>query len=90
MDRETRTVRVGEIAVELTKLEFEVLQQLMLNAGRVMPRERLLEKAWGYDFAGDTRAVDSTIKRLRAKLRVANPEADAIEAVRGVGYRARI
>ena len=49
--------------------------------------ERLLELAWGYDFAGDTRAVDSAIKRLRAKLRLACTEADSIEAVRGVGYR---
>jgi two-component system alkaline phosphatase synthesis response regulator PhoP len=47
----------------------------------------LLEQAWGYDFAGDTRAVDSAIKRLRAKLRQASAEADSIEAVRGVGYR---
>ena len=47
----------------------------------------MLELAWGYDFAGDTRAVDSAIKRLRAKLRTVCAEADSIEAVRGVGYR---
>ena len=52
-----------------------------------MTRERLLEQAWGYDFAGDTRAVDSAVKRLRAKLRAASEQADCIEAVRGVGYR---
>jgi DNA-binding response OmpR family regulator len=63
------------------------LHCLLLNAGRVLTRERLLEQAWGYDFAGDTRAVDSAVKRLRADLRRASPEADAIEAVRGVGYR---
>jgi two-component system alkaline phosphatase synthesis response regulator PhoP len=64
-----------------------LLQQLLSNTGRVLPRERLLEQAWGYDFAGDTRAVDSAVKRLRAKLRVASLEADVIEAVRGIGYR---
>jgi len=53
----------------------------------VLTRERLLEQAWGYDFIGDTRAVDSAIKRLRAKLRQVSVEADCIEAVRGVGYR---
>ncbi|MBE0699023.1 MAG: winged helix-turn-helix domain-containing protein, partial [Anaerolineaceae bacterium] len=68
-------------------LEFNVLLLLLQNAGRVLTRERLLELAWGYDFAGDTRAVDSTVKRLRAKLRAAASEADRIEAVRGVGYR---
>jgi DNA-binding response OmpR family regulator len=68
-------------------LEFDLLHNLMLNAGRVLTRERLLEQVWGYDFAGDTRAVDSAIKRLRANLREANPQADGIEAVRGLGYK---
>jgi DNA-binding response OmpR family regulator len=53
----------------------------------VLTRERLLEQVWGYDFAGDTRAVDSAVKRLRAKLRITSANADAIEAVRGIGYR---
>ena len=51
--------------------------------------ERLLEQVWGYDFNGDTRAVDSAIKRLRAGLRSADPQADCIEAVRGLGYKYR-
>lgn len=87
LDPETRLVHVAEAPLELTRLEFDLLQLLLTNAGRVLTRERLLEQAWGYDFVGDTRAVDSAIKRLRAKLRTASPEADAIEAVRGVGYR---
>jgi DNA-binding response OmpR family regulator len=53
----------------------------------VLTRERLLEQAWGYDYTGDTRAVDSAMKRLRAKLRAVSPQADSIEAVRGIGYR---
>jgi len=87
MDLEGRTVTSGESTLNLTRLEFDLLYHLLSNAGRVMTRERLLEQAWGYDFAGDTRAVDSAVKRLRAKLRDVSASADAIEAVRGVGYR---
>jgi DNA-binding response OmpR family regulator len=87
LDVDRRLVTIGLQPLELTRLEFDLLHCLLLNAGRVLSRERLLEQAWGYDFAGDTRAVDSAVKRLRAVLRRASPEADAIEAVRGVGYR---
>jgi two-component system response regulator VicR len=87
LDPESRLVRVTENIVDLTRLEFDLLHLLLSNAGRVLTRERLIEQAWGYDFIGDTRAVDSAIKRLRAKLRTACAEADSIEAVRGVGYR---
>ena len=87
LDPESRLVHIAGSPLDLTRLEFDILHLLLSNAGRVLTRERLLEQAWGYDFVGDTRAVDSAIKRLRAKLRAASPEADAIEAVRGVGYR---
>lgn len=87
LDVERHTVHVGEEEVELSRLEFDLLHLLLINAGRVLTRERLLEQAWGYEFTGDTRAVDSAIKRLRLKLRAAAFEADAIETVRGVGYR---
>ena len=87
MDVERRAVTVAEIAIELTRLEFDLLHRLLINRGRVLTRERLLEQAWGYDYVGDTRAVDSAVKRLRAKLRAASPEADCIESVRGLGYR---
>ena len=87
MDLEGRMVTIGDVPLALTRLEFNVLHMLIQNKGRVLTRERLLELAWGYDFAGDTRAVDSTVKRLRAKLRAVACEADCIEAVRGVGYR---
>ena len=87
MDVERRAVTVAEIAIELTRLEFDLLHRLLINPGRVLTRERLLEQAWGYDYVGDTRAVDSAVKRLRAKLRAASPEADCIESVRGLGYR---
>lgn len=87
LDVESRLASVGETLLELTRLEFDLLHLLLSNAGRVLTRERLLEQVWGYDFVGDTRAVDSAIKRLRAKLRTISPKADSIEAVRGVGYR---
>lgn len=87
LDTDTRTVSVGNTPLNLTRLEFDLLYHLLSNAGRVLTRERLLEQAWGYDFAGDTRTVDSAVKRLRAKLRTASNVSDAIEAVRGIGYR---
>ena len=87
LDVESRSVSVNGTNLALTRLEFDLLHLLLVNAGRVLTRERLLEQAWGYDFVGDTRAVDSAVKRLRLKLRQAAPEADGIEAVRGVGYR---
>ncbi len=89
LDTERREVRVGADILDLTRLEFDLLYTLLLNAGRVLTRERLLEQVWGYDFAGDTRAVDSAIKRLRACLRSADLLADGIEAVRGLGYKFR-
>jgi two-component system alkaline phosphatase synthesis response regulator PhoP len=87
MDVDGRTITVADAAIELTRLEFDLLHRLLINRGRVLTRERLLEQAWGYDYVGDTRAVDSAVKRLRAKLRAASPEADCIESVRGIGYR---
>jgi len=87
LDIDARIVIVENVTLNLTRLEFDLLYHLLSYAGRVLTRERLLEQVWGYDFVGDTRAVDSAIKRLRAKLREASPEADGIESVRGVGYR---
>ncbi len=90
MDVEQHTVTVADQAIELTRLEFDLLYRLLINPGRVLTRERLLEQAWGYEYVGDTRAVDSAVKRLRAKLREASFEADCIEAVRGLGYRINV
>jgi DNA-binding response OmpR family regulator len=87
MDVERRSVVVNDLPIELTRLEFDLLHRLLINPGRVLTRERLLEQAWGYEYVGDTRAVDSAIKRLRAKLRATSTEADCIESVRGLGYR---
>lgn len=70
--------------VELTATEFKLLETLMERRGRVQTRDRLLTDVWGYEGDMDTRTVDTHVRRLREKLGKA---ADAIETVRGVGYR---
>lgn len=88
LDALRREATLRGVALPLTRLEFDLLFLLLNNAGRVLSREHLLQEAWGYDFAGDTRTVDSAIKRLRGKLRqAASDDTNCIEAVRGVGYR---
>ncbi len=87
LNLESRTTTIKDTPIQLTRLEFDLLHYLVLNAGRVLSRERLLEEAWGYDYAGNTRAVDSAIKRLRAKLKACTPDVVMIESVRGIGYR---
>jgi phosphate regulon transcriptional regulator PhoB len=72
---------------DLTAIQFELLRVLMANPGRVFSREELLNQVWGYDYYGDTRAVDSTIKRLRARLRQIAPAAELIVTVRDAGYK---
>ncbi len=73
--------------VALTPKEYELLKLLVTNPGRAFSRDELLERIWGYEYYGDTRTVDVHIRHLRAKL-AADPEiSDAIETVRGVGYR---
>ncbi len=87
MDPARREARLGSIQLELTTLEFDVLYALASNAGRVLTREHLLDKVWGYDYFGDTRVVDALIKRLRSKLREASPENEIIATIRGIGYK---
>ena len=78
---------MGAVELELTTLEFDVLCALARYAGRVLNREQLLDKVWGYDYFGDTRVVDAVIKRLRMKLRQAAPDSEIITTVRNVGYK---
>ena len=77
----------GETQVALTSQEFDLLFALTRHAGRVLSREQLLDQVWGFDYYGDLRMVDAAVKRLRAKLREADPEAEPITTVRGVGYK---
>ena len=71
----------------LTAIQFELLRLFMANPGRVFSREELLNRVWGYDFYGDTRAVDSAIKRLRARLRQVAANAELVVTVRDAGYK---
>ena len=81
LDPESRTVtRKGE-PVSLTRREFDLLQYLLENPTRVLTREQLLSQVWGFDYAGETNAVDVYISFLRNKL-----GASVVETVRGVGY----
>jgi len=82
-------IHLGQEKIELTPKEFELLKILATNSGRVFTREQLLEKIWGYEYFGDTRTVDVHIRHLRAKLEQDPKVADAVETVRGVGYRFR-
>lgn len=83
MDPAARRVWVDERLVELTAVEFDLLLALAQHSGMVLSREQLLEKAWGYDYFGDTRVVDVHIGHIRQKL----GDDRLIETIRGVGYR---
>lgn len=78
---------LGAVKLELTPKEYELLKLFVTNTGKVFTREQLLEKVWGYEYFGDTRTVDVHVRHLRVKLGQDNEVAEAIETVRGVGYR---
>jgi DNA-binding response OmpR family regulator len=86
LDPERREVRVGGEPVELTTTEFEILRVLLASAGRVVPRERLMELARGPDWAAFERSVDVHISHLRRKLGDDPRTPRIIKTVRGVGY----
>jgi two-component system, OmpR family, response regulator MtrA len=88
IDVAAHTVERDSHPVELTPTEFRLLVELARHAGNVLSREQLLERVWGYDYLGDSRLVDATIQRLRAKIEPAPSHPTVIETVRGVGYRA--
>lgn len=87
LDEGSHSVTLADRELPLTRLEYDLIHYLMLHLGQILSREQLLSQAWGYDFVGDTRAVDSAIKRLRKKLQTHKPDAIFIETVRGFGYR---
>lgn len=79
-------VRKGDKLVELTPREFELLRFLVAHAGQVFSREALLQEVWGYDYYGDVRTVDVTVRRLREKLEANSAQPEYIKTRRGVGY----
>ncbi|MDN3427474.1 response regulator transcription factor [Microbacterium sp. APC 3898] len=86
IDLDGYEVLVNNQEIELTPKEVEVLAFLVKNSGKVINREELLHKVWGYDYAGDTRTVDTLIKRIRQKVAKASPDF-SIRSVYGVGYK---
>ena len=86
IDMNAYQVKLDGAVVPCTPKEIEILWTLASNPGMVFSREHLLQSIWGYDYLGDTRAVDSHIKRIRAKL-CTSPKGWDIRTVWGVGYR---
>ncbi|MEH0935923.1 response regulator transcription factor [Micromonospora psammae] len=87
MDIERHVVTVDGAAVQLPLKEFELLELLLRNAGRVLTRGQLIDRVWGADYVGDTKTLDVHVKRLRSKV---EPEPSApryIVTVRGLGYK---
>jgi two-component system response regulator RegX3 len=87
MDVERHVVTVDGEAVSLPLKEFELLELLLRNAGRVLTRGQLIDRVWGADYVGDTKTLDVHVKRLRAKVEPdpANPK--YLVTVRGLGYK---
>ena len=83
VDAGRREARVGEQEIQLAPKEFDLLWELLDHRGLVLTRDQLLERVWGYTFAGDTRTVDVHVRQLRRKLGDASP----IVTVWGVGYK---
>jgi DNA-binding response OmpR family regulator len=83
VDAGRREVKVGEQEIQLAPKEFDLLWELLDHRGLVLTRDQLLERVWGYTFAGDTRTVDVHVRQLRRKLGDASP----IVTVWGVGYK---
>ena len=84
-DKQTREVFSGGSAVDLTKKEYDLLICLMENHSRILTREELLNKIWGYDYEGESRTLDMHIRTLRQKL--GDRGGACIKTIRGVGYR---
>lgn len=87
LDLDRHEVRHGGQVVYLPLKEFELLEVLMDNAGRVVTRGSLIDNVWGHDYVGDTKTLDVHVKRLRSKLEADPANPAIITTVRGVGYR---
>mgnify|MGYP003330209792 FL=1 len=90
MDIDRHQVSMNGIPLSLPLKEFELLEFLMRNAGRVLTRMQLIDRVWGSDYVGDTKTLDVHVKRLRAKIESdpANPK--IIQTVRGLGYKVEL
>lgn len=80
-------VRRRGVDVELTRTEFRLLSELLEHERKVLSRDQLLERVWGYDYYGDARVVDAHVRRLRAKIEDDPAEPRYVLTVRGLGYK---
>ncbi|MFF2271337.1 winged helix-turn-helix domain-containing protein [Agromyces sp. NPDC058136] len=87
MDVDRHTVEVDGAPVPMPLKEFELLELLMRNPGRVLTRGQLIDRVWGSDYFGDTKTLDVHIKRIRSKIEAAPSEPVQLVTVRGLGYR---
>ncbi|MPY92067.1 MAG: response regulator [Acidimicrobiia bacterium] len=87
LDLERHEVEIRGAAVNLPLKEFELLALLLDNAGRVLPRETLIDRVWGMDYVGDTKTLDVHVKRLRAKVEPDPANPTRIVTIRGLGYK---
>lgn len=82
VDGDAYKVYVNKVEVPLTTKEFEILQLLLQNEKKVLTRENIVEKIWGYEYTGDTRIIDTHMKNIRRKLDI-----PYIKTVKGIGYK---
>jgi two-component system response regulator RegX3 len=87
MDVERHIVTVAGAPTQLPLKEFELLEMLLRNTGRVLTRMQLIDRVWGSDYVGDTKTLDVHVKRLRAKIEPDPAEPRHIVTVRGLGYK---
>ena len=87
MDVERHEVWVDGQGVKLALKEFELLEMLLRNAGRVMTRGQLIDRIWGADYVGDTKTLDVHVKRLRGKIEDDPAHPRLLVTVRGLGYK---
>ena len=87
MDVDRHTVTVGGTAVAFPLKEFELLELLLRNAGRVLTRGQLIDRVWGSDYVGDTKTLDVHVKRIRAKIEQDPGHPTLLLTVRGLGYK---
>ena len=87
LDVDRHTVSVRGDAVPMPLKEFELLELLLRNAGRVLTRGQLIDRVWGADYVGDTKTLDVHVKRLRAKIEQDTGDPQHIVTVRGLGYK---
>ena len=87
LDPERHEVFVRDRLVLLPLKEFELLEILLENAGRVLTRDTLIDRVWGHDYVGDTKTLDVHVKRLRAKIEDDPASPTRITTIRGLGYK---